>query len=83
MQSILKKHQIEDLGEGPPSYVPAVAAQPGVPSASSPPGATAVRPARRAELLKVDGVVYAIEVRCACGTATVIELEYPKAQGAA
>lgn len=34
---------------------------------------------KRARLLRVDGVVRALEVTCACGETTLVELEYPNA----
>lgn len=64
MRSIIKKSQTR-----PAAAVPA--AQPG----------GAARPARgceeRLRLLRADGLVHAIEVTCACGSVTVVELEYP------
>jgi hypothetical protein len=65
VKSIIKKSQTR-----PATAVPA--AQPG----------GAARPARgcdqRVRLLRADGLVHAIEVTCACGAVTVVELEYPE-----
>jgi len=36
------------------------------------------RCAKSVQLLSVQGAVRAIELRCSCGEATVIELEYPE-----
>ncbi len=40
-------------------------------------GAHERRSAQTARLLERDGVVHAIELRCACGRATVVQLDYP------
>ena len=47
------------------------------PAAGAPP-AVRSRCARSVQLLSVEGAVRAIELRCSCGEATVIELEYPE-----
>jgi len=44
------------------------------------PGASAAaRPAKKAELVRHDGEVRAIEVTCACGEVTLVEVEYEPA----
>ena len=48
------------------------AAPAGAPAAARP------RCAKSVQLLSVQGAVRAIELRCSCGEATVIELEYPE-----
>ena len=40
-------------------------------------GACAQRPEQTARLLEREGVVHAIELSCACGRTTVVELDYP------
>ncbi|HVS09623.1 MAG TPA: hypothetical protein VMS76_07085 [Planctomycetota bacterium] len=50
---------------------PAAAATGAQPAARS-------RCAKSVQLLSVQGAVRAIELRCSCGEATVIELEYPE-----
>jgi hypothetical protein len=42
----------------------------------------AVRGEKTVELLEDEGVVHAIQLRCACGEITVIELEYGAAPAA-
>ncbi len=68
MPSIYKKHMFHDAD--------------GAEAECAGPAPNAERPVRRStrrvELLRVDGVVRAIEVSCACGESTLIEIEYPQ-----
>jgi hypothetical protein len=50
--------------------------RPHVPGASAPFPGGRCAPLPGARLLRADGVVRAIEVTCACGEVTVLELEY-------
>jgi hypothetical protein len=61
--SIIKRNAVR-LGERPN------------PSTASAPSTGGCAPLPGARLLRADGVVRAIEVTCACGEVTVLELEY-------
>ena len=52
--------------------------QEGATQAAGAPAAARSRCAKSVQLLNVQGAVRAIELRCSCGEATVIELEYPE-----
>jgi len=43
-------------------------------------GTTGARCAKSVRLLEVEGTVRALELRCSCGEATVIELDYAEPQ---
>lgn len=72
MGASIIKHDRVRFGEASPAR--AQAAKPGAPSAA--------RPAKKVELVRHEGEVRAIEVTCACGEVTLVEVEY-EAQGAA
>lgn len=66
-QAIVKHHQVR---------TPAGVAFPhGSRSAS---GSERPRAEATAELLRIEGVVRALQVRCSCGETVVVQLEYPK-----
>lgn len=66
--SIIKRNAVR-LGERAPN--------PGAPASFS---SSRCAPPTSARLLRADGVVRAIEVTCACGEVTVLELEYDTAE---
>lgn len=63
MQSIVKKQfvQVDSNAVGAPPR----------------PGAVSTRCKKSVRLLRIESIVQAIEVTCACGEITVVELEYP------
>ncbi len=60
MSSIIKNHLVR-LGGDPSTPAPARAS---------------CSPAKEVRLLRADGTVRAIELRCSCGEVTVLELEF-------
>ncbi|MBK8180324.1 MAG: hypothetical protein IPK67_15820 [Planctomycetes bacterium] len=77
MQSIIKHDRVSlEEAAGVPSALPA--RTPG----SAGGGKSGTRCKKGVELLRENGVVHAIEVRCSCGETTLIELEYAPERGA-
>ena len=70
MHSIIKKHSVR-LGERSPESAPRDGER-----APRTRGVTR-RCEKSVQLLRVDGVVQAIEFTCSCGETTVVELELP------
>lgn len=73
MKSIIKKRSVE-LVERTSEPAPA----PGAPRASAPPPQGGAH-SKVARLVRVEGVVRAIELACTCGETTLVELEYEDA----
>ena len=70
MGTSIIKHDRVRVGE--PCAARPQAAKPGAPATA--------RPAKRVELVRHDGEVRAIEVTCACGEVTLVEVEYEPAR---
>jgi len=71
MASIIKSTSVRRAEPGEPLSAPAR-------SPATRPGGGSGRCRKEVELLREDGVVHAIQLRCSCGEVTVVELSYPE-----